>query len=72
MFKGMEYRSYFDLIEPIFMKYGGRPHWGKMHTRRADDLRSLYPRWSHFQAARDALDPARTFTSPYLAQVLGE
>lgn len=72
MFKGMEYRSYFDLIEPIFIKYGGRPHWGKMHTRRADDLRPLYPRWSQFQAARDALDPARTFTSPYMAQVLGE
>ena len=27
-----DYRPYFDLIEPIFWKYGGRPHWGKIHS----------------------------------------
>jgi hypothetical protein len=27
-----DYRPYFDLIEPIFWKYGGRPHWGKVHS----------------------------------------
>ena len=26
---GEDYRPYFDIIEPIFWKYGGRPHWGK-------------------------------------------
>ena len=27
-------RPYFDVVEPIFWKYDGRPHWGKLHTPR--------------------------------------
>lgn len=72
MFKGMEYRRYFDALEPIFLKYGGRPHWGKMHTQTAASLQPRYPQWADFQAARDQLDPNRLFTTPYLAALLGE
>jgi len=72
MFKGMPYREYFDAMEAIFKKYNGRPHWGKLHTRQADDLPTLYPHWDDFQAARQQLDPQRVFTSAYLESILGE
>ncbi|MDX2075986.1 MAG: D-arabinono-1,4-lactone oxidase [bacterium] len=71
MFNGMDYRRYFDAIEAIFARYGGRPHWGKMHTRNADDLAPLYPRWDFFQGVRNITDPARVFTTPYIGRLLG-
>lgn len=50
--------------------HGGRPHWGKMHTRDAEYLRSVYPRFDEFLAVRDRFD--RIGCSPtYLHQVLG-
>lgn len=72
MFKGMPYREYFEAMESIFKQFNGRPHWGKMHTRKAEELRDLYPQWDAFQAARNQLDPQRTFTSPYLETILGK
>lgn len=71
MFKGMPYREYFSAIEPIFLEHGGRPHWGKMHTRTAATLRSLYPQWDRFLEAREQLDPRGTFLTPYLRELLG-
>lgn len=62
---------YFERVEDIMNDYGGRPHWGKLHTRTAADLAPLYPRWEDFAKVRDQLDPARRFTNPYLAQVFG-
>ena len=29
MYKGMKYAAYFGEVEKIFLKYEGRPHWGK-------------------------------------------
>ena len=52
--------------------HDGRPHWGKMHRRTADDLRPTYPRFDEFVAARDRLDPDRLFANEYLTRVLGE
>jgi FAD-linked oxidoreductase len=71
MFRGMPYQRYFDRAEEIFMHYGGRPHWGKVHTRRAADLAPLYPAWAAFQTQRDLCDPHRIFMSPYLAALVG-
>jgi L-gulonolactone oxidase len=70
-YRGMEWRPYFEAVESIMNDYGGRPHWGKRHFQTAETLAPRYPRWSEFQAARDALDPGRTFTNPYAARVLG-
>ena len=50
---------------------GGRPHWGKMHWRTADDLRPVYPRFDEFVAIRDTVDPDRVFGNTYLETVLG-
>ena len=49
----------------------GRPHWGKMHTRSAADLASVYPRWDEFAQLRDRLDPDRVLTNAHLQRVLG-
>lgn len=70
-YRGMEWRPYFEAVEAIMNSYGGRPHWGKRHFQTAETLAGRYPRWADFLAARDELDPGRTFTNEYAARVLG-
>ncbi len=40
----------FGLAESIFARYGGRPHWGKLHDAKAAELARLYPRFDEFRA----------------------
>ena len=63
--------EYFRGVEQIMRGYQGRPHWGKIHYQGAESLVEVYPRHAHFVAARDRLDPDRTFTNRYLDRVLG-
>jgi FAD-linked oxidoreductase len=63
--------EYFGAIEKIMRNFGGRPHWGKMHTLNSTVLGDLYPHHADFVALRDRLDPDRVFANPYLARVLG-
>ncbi|MEV1051036.1 D-arabinono-1,4-lactone oxidase [Streptomyces sp. NPDC049887] len=71
MYKGTPYRSYFTAVERIMTAHGGRPHWGKIHTRDAEYLESVYPRFGEFLALRDRLDPDRVFGNDHLRRVLG-
>ncbi|MFI6207623.1 D-arabinono-1,4-lactone oxidase [Streptomyces sp. NPDC051041] len=71
MFRGTPYRAYFTAAERIFTAHGGRPHWGKVHTRDAAYLSRVYPRFGEFTALRDRLDPDRRFQNDYLRRVLG-
>lgn len=66
------HEQYFDAVEDVMSDYGGRPHWGKLHSQTAASLRFRYPRWSAFAAARDLVDPDRRFTNPELSRVLGD
>lgn len=66
-----DHTAYFRGVEEILREYDGRPHWGKLHTRTADDLAPAYPRWADFQRVRDEVDPDRLFTNAYLDRVLG-
>jgi FAD-linked oxidoreductase len=66
-----DYKPYFTTIEPIFRKYEGRPHWGKLNTLQRDDLRKLYPRWDDFVEVRRTIDPNGRFLNPYLAGLFG-
>ena len=66
-----EHERYFALMEAVMRDHDGRPHWGKLHTRDADGLAPLYPRFGDFVALRDRLDPERVFTNAYLKRVLG-
>jgi FAD/FMN-containing dehydrogenase len=65
----LAYDDYFFDIEPIFRAHGGRPHWGKVHSLGAADLRALYPRYDDFRAVRDRLDPAGRFLNPWLRRL---
>ncbi|MFF6809098.1 D-arabinono-1,4-lactone oxidase [Streptomyces sp. NPDC012403] len=71
MFKGTPYQGYFTAAERIFAAHEGRPHWGKIHTRDAESLSRVYPRFEEFTALRDRLDPERRFRNDYLRRVLG-
>jgi FAD-linked oxidoreductase len=71
MYRGMPYRRYFQHVEEIFKRYQGRPHWGKMHTRTAEELSALYPRWHDFQRIRATLDPQGMFLNGYLHALFG-
>ncbi|MEV0966329.1 D-arabinono-1,4-lactone oxidase [Streptomyces sp. NPDC049910] len=71
MYRGTPYRSYFTAVERIMTAYGGRPHWGKIHTRDAEYFDGVYPRFGEFLALRDRLDPGRLFGNDHLRRVLG-
>lgn len=66
-----DYKPYFKTIEPIFRKYEGRPHWGKLNTLQREDFRKLYPRWDDFVEVRRTVDPNGRFLNPYLAGLFG-
>lgn len=67
----MDHHNFFAAIEPIFWKYQGRPHWGKLHSLGARQLQALYPRWREFTELRQALDPQGRFVNAHLAGLFG-
>ena len=69
-FHEMDHTELFRLAEPILLAAGGRPHWGKMHTRTAADLAPELEHFDDFVAVRDRLDPDRVFANEYTARVL--
>jgi FAD-linked oxidoreductase len=71
VFHTAPHEEYFREVEAVMTALGGRPHWGKLHTRDAAYLRGVYPRFADFVTLRDQLDPGRRFANPYLQQVLG-
>ena len=70
-FGNVDYRPYFAAIEPIFWKYQGRPHWGKIHTLDAARLARLYPRWQDFQDVRLHLDHEGRMMNRHLQTIFG-
>ncbi len=63
-----EYEA-FKMVEEIFLKYGGRPHWGKRFQAKDETLKQLYPKWEDFKKVRRELDPKGKFLNPYLKSV---
>jgi FAD/FMN-containing dehydrogenase len=64
-----DYQQLFKEIEPIFRKYEGRPHWGKLNTLGYPEFASLYPRFKDFLAIRESLDPSQRFANDYLKKI---
>ena len=58
-------------IEERLLPLGARPHWAKLFAADGEQLRGLHPHWDEFVALRDAADPGRVFTNPFLDRVLG-
>lgn len=69
-FHDLDYKTYFSKIEPIFNKYQGRPHWGKLHTLTASQFADKYPRFEDFLSLRKQLDPKGRFLNAHLESVL--
>jgi FAD-linked oxidoreductase len=66
------WRDYLALVEPVFHKYQGRPHWGKWHSLQDKELASLYPQWQQFKRIRRELDPSGRMLNPHLRKLFGE
>ncbi|MFY1631794.1 D-arabinono-1,4-lactone oxidase [Solwaraspora sp. WMMB335] len=69
--ENLPYREFFADVEPIFLAYGGRPHWAKIHRLAGRRLLERYPQADRFLAARDRLDPHGLFVNDYLHHLLG-
>lgn len=67
---GYDYKPYFDVIEPIFWKYGGRPHWGKVHSLGYHELSNLYPHLDDFIEVQTELDPSGKMLNQHIAKIL--
>ncbi|MBS7547871.1 D-arabinono-1,4-lactone oxidase [Dietzia massiliensis] len=62
---------YFRDMEPLMLDHGGRPHWGKKHTRTAEHLAGLYPEWEDFARVRERFDPDGVLLSGHLRELFG-
>lgn len=67
-----DYKSLFQPAEAIFRRYGGRPHWGKLHSLGAKDFEKLYPKFDDYRALRRRLDPKGKLLNAHLAFVFGD
>ncbi len=62
----------FKSIEKIFLKYGGKPHWGKRFTVKDAELSKVYDKWEDFKELRSKLDPTNKFLNPYLTELFNQ
>ncbi|TVY02947.1 D-arabinono-1,4-lactone oxidase [Cohnella terricola] len=67
--RGKLNERYVEDMERIFLRHGGRPHWGKLHSLRARQFKIAYPMWNSFLETRKWMDPDGIFLSPYLREL---
>jgi FAD/FMN-containing dehydrogenase len=67
----MDNIKYFKDLEDLFVAHGGRPHWGKMHTKDAAFFRKVYPKMDDFLSVRGKHDPNGLFLNGHLRKVFG-
>ena len=61
--------EYFQAGEEIFLRHGGRPHWGKVNYLDGTQLASRHANWASWWKVRDEVDPNGTFLNEYLRSV---
>ncbi len=59
----------FKSVEKIFLKHGGKPHWGKRFAAKDFELSRIYKKWEDFKDVRRQLDPTDKFLNPYLTKL---
>ena len=59
-------------VEEALEGFDARPHWGKVFTVPAAELRNRYPRLDDFRALARELDPDGKFANAFVRDVLGE
>ncbi|QOD60274.1 FAD-binding protein [Polaribacter haliotis] len=62
----------FKTIEIIFLKHGGKPHWGKRFTAKDTAFSKIYDKWEDFKVLRQEMDPTNKFLNPYLTELFNE
>lgn len=58
-------------LEAALAPFEARPHWGKLFTMEAAQIRPLYARLPDFLTLLDRLDPQRKFRNAYLELAIG-
>ena len=64
-----DWKPYFESIQEIFKRHGGRPHWGKWHSLEYGDFEKIYPKWHNFLEIRKTLDPEGLFLNAHLNKI---
>lgn len=64
-----DWKPLIEDAEAVFDRYDGRPHWGKHHTKTAEEFAQLYPEWDAFQDVRREMDPDGLFLNDHLRSV---
>lgn len=62
----------FKSIENIFLKHGGKPHWGKRFMAKDAELSKIYSKWEDFKVLRRKMDPTNKFLNSYLTALFNE
>jgi len=60
---------YFRACEEIFLAFGGRPHWGKVHYLDGQRLSQAHPMWQSWWRVRNEFDPNGTFLNEHLESI---
>jgi alditol oxidase len=63
-------RELLPRIEETLAPFEARPHWGKLFTLSAEQLRTLYAKFDDFRRLRARLDPMGKFGNEYLQRFL--
>jgi len=58
-------------FENLMRDFDGRPHWGKLFSRIAEDFARLYPEYHAFNNLRRACDPHGLFRNAFVDRVFG-
>ena len=59
--------GFFERCDEILTRYGGRPHWGKLHRTSPERLAAQFPDYERFKEVRRRFDPEGMFLNEYLA-----
>jgi FAD-linked oxidoreductase len=66
----MPWREAFAAIEAVFAGFGGRPHWAKRHSLKAEEVLALYPMAERWGEVRRRVDPGAKFLNAHLRDIL--
>jgi xylitol oxidase len=58
--------KHIPVIEGLLAQFGARPHWGKLFTITAAQLKARYERYADFLALTKEYDPKGKFRNEFL------
>jgi len=64
--KNLPAEPFFRACEEVFLRYDGRPHWGKVHYLERYQLARVTPGWDEWWTQRNAADPDGVFLNDRL------